>query len=282
MYKKIVCKSYLNEQIVFTYAFPFFLVSDDGFHEVSGTVSGMKSAFAIGENYIDTSINKRVITLVVAIKDNKINNRQKLYRLFPLRKKGTLYYYEEDIARKIDYVVEDIKPIKSKIYEQYQITLICHNPYFTDIEKNVYQMATWKPCFKFKMSIPISTGIKFGTKNTTSMTTIVNSSNIEFGMTITFTANDVVTNPSLFNVDTREELKIEKVMQPGDKIVVTTYRQNKNIIYISSSTGVQENINNLFVYGSKFLQIHTGSNTADENVDSLEAVIEYYAEYEAV
>lgn len=29
-------------------------------------------------------------------------------------------------------------------------------------------------------------------------------------MTLTFTANDTVVNPSLFNVDTREEMKIEK------------------------------------------------------------------------
>ena len=54
--------------------------------------------------------------------------------------------------------------------------------------------------------------------------------NIEFGMTITFKANDIVVNPSLFNVDTREEMKIEKTMQVGDKIIVHTYRQNKNII----------------------------------------------------
>ena len=40
------------------------------------------------------------------------------------------------------------------------------------------------------------------------------------------------------------------------------------------------------VYVSKFLQIHHGENTyrynADENVDSLETVIEYLTEYEAV
>ena len=49
---------------------------------------------------------------------------------------------------------------------------------------------------------------------------------------------------------------------------------------------IGENINNLMVYGSKFLQIHHGENTyrynADENVDSLETVIEYLTEYEAV
>lgn len=49
-------------------------------------------------------------------------------------------------------------------------------------------MATWSPCFKFALKIPHDTGIKFGVKNTTSMVTIQNDTNIEFGMTLTFTA----------------------------------------------------------------------------------------------
>ena len=72
----------------------------------------------------------------------------------------------------------------------------------------------------------------------------------------------------------------------GDKIVITTYRQNKNIVYIPASTGIEENANNLMVYGSKFLQVHIGTNTfrynADDGVDNLEAVIEYFNEYEAI
>ena len=90
----------------------------------------------------------------------------------------------------------------------------------------------------------------------------------------------------MFNVDTREEMKIEKTMEAGDKIIVNTYRQNKNITYIPVTSGIEQNINNLMVYGSKFLQVHHGSNTyrynADTGVDNLEAVIEYVNEYEAV
>ena len=40
-------------------------------------------------------------------------------------------------------------------------------------------------------------------------------------------------------------MKIEKTMVAGDKIIVNTYRQNKNITYIPVTTGVEENINNL-------------------------------------
>lgn len=286
MAKTIICESYLGEKITFSYKFPFFLESIDGLHEVLGVVAGMKSAYAIGESYIGTSVQKRNIIIKGAIRDNLIENRQKLYRVFPLNSTGTLYYYEDDLKRKINYKVESIKINEKGVYRQFQISLICPNPYFTDLEKTQLQMATWSPQFKFLLQIPSDTGIKFGSKNTTSMATIQNDTNIEFGMTITFTANDTVVNPSLFNVDAREEIKIEKIMSAGDKIIVNTYRQNKNIIYIPVNTGIEENINNLMTYGSKLLQVYHGSNTyrynADEGADNLEAIIEYSNEYEAI
>lgn len=286
MVKKIICESYLKERVTFEYKLPFFLESVSGLHEVSGVIAGMKSAYAIGENYIGTSVNKRNIIIKGAIKTDVINNRQKLYRVFPLDTTGTLYYYEDDRKWKIYYKVESIVVEEKGIYRHFQISLICPSPYFMDVDDTTLPMATWSPKFKFLLQIPQNEGIVFGVKNITSMATIQNDTNIEFGMTIIFTANDDVVNPSLFNVDSREEIKIEKTMNAGDKIVVYTYRQNKNIIYIPATTGIEENINNSLVYGSKFLQIHHGQNTfrynADSGVDNLEAVIEYHNEYEAV
>lgn len=286
MARKVICENYLKERIVFENKLPFFLESIDGLHEVLGVVAGMKSAYAIGENYIGTSVEKRNIIIKGAIRDNIIECRQKLYRVFPLSSTGTLYYYENELERKIDYKVESIKIDDKGIHRHFQISLICPDPYFTDLEKTSLQMATWIPNFEFPVIIPKDVGIDLGIKNTTSMVTIDNDTNIKLGMTITFTANDTVVNPSLFNVDTREEMKIDKTMEAGDKIIVTTYRQNKNIVYIPASTGIEQNINNLMVYGSKFLQVYHGSNTyrynADSGEDNLEAVIEYVNEYEAI
>ena len=288
MTKKIICESSLKENIILEYSFPFFLISIDGIHEVVGSVKSVSSAFAIGENYIATSISKRNILIKGAIKNDNdlIKNRNKLYRIFPLKSFGTLYYYEGDIKRKINYVVESINITEKGMHRQFQISLICPYPYFTDANKTVLQMATWIPSFEFPFEIPEDEGIEFGLKNKTSMAIINNTTNLEFGMIITFKANDTVVNPSLFNVDSREEIKIEKTMQAGDKIVITTYRQDKNIIYISESNKREENINNLMTYGSKFLQVHIGKNTfrynAEANIDNLEATIEYLTEYEAV
>ncbi len=290
MQKKIICTSSLGESITFTHSFPFFLISIDGIHEMVGNISTMKSAFAIGENYVDTSISKRNIIIKGAFRcsklDDIISQRNKLYHTFPLKTLGTFYYYEGDLKRKINYYVESVNIDETGLYRKFQISLLCPSPYFTDINESFLQMATWSPAFKFALKIPKNEGIKFGRKNTTSMATLVNRNNIEFGVTITFNANDRVVNPSIFNVESREEMKIEKTMEAGDKIVITTYRQNKNIIFIPASTGIEENINNLMVYGSKFLQVHINTNTfrynADEGVDNLEAVIKYLNEYEAI
>ncbi|MCM1052448.1 MAG: phage tail family protein [Ruminococcus sp.] len=284
--KKIICESYLGEKLEFNYRFPFHLDDVSGLHEMLSTVSGMTSAYGVGEIYAGTSINKRNIVIKGTITDNIINNRQLLYRIFPQRTIGTLYYYEDDLARKIKYRVESIKIDFKGIYKAFQISLICQNPYFTDVDKTTLQMATWLPAFKFPLQIPEVEGIKFGKKNTNLMAVIKNDSNIEYGMTIIFKANDIVINPSLFNVDSREEMKVNISMNAGDKVIVSTYRENKNIIYIPSATGKEENINNLMVYGSKFLQVHRGINTfrynADEGADNLEAIIEFYQEYEAI
>ena len=147
-------------------------------------------------------------------------------------------------------------------------------------------MATWTPAFKFKLVIPENKGIKFGTKNTTSMGTTENTTEIDYGMTIKFKANDTVKNPYLFNVTTRDIIQIEKTMSAGDQIIITTHIDNKNVIYKNTVTGEKENINYLIMYGSKYLQVPSGTNTfrsgADSGEDNLETTIEFLPEYEAV
>ena len=282
---KIVCESFSKEKITFQYKFPFFITSLSGFHEVLGSVVTSKSAYGIGEKYISTGVNKRNLLIECAFKNDDIDKRKKIYRIFALKTKGTLYYYEKEINRKIDYYVENVKVDTVGLHKKAYISLICPSPYYLDIEPSIYKMASWSPLFKFSLIITAS-GIIFGEKNTTLMSTIENNSNIENGLTINFKANDTVVNPSLFNVDSREELKIDITLSAGDLIIVHTQRQNKNIYYIPAKTGVEENVNNLLVYGSKFLQVHLGSNTfrcdADEGVNNLEVEIEHYTEYEAV
>lgn len=285
MIKKVVCQNSRGNQVTFSYEFPYFLETIEGVTEVDGKVNTITSAYGVGSKYVSSSISERNIVITGSVKrDNITEKRQNLYKIFPKKDKGTLFYYEEDKAYKIEYYVESIEFAKSKVVDKFVISLICPSPYFTDLEESQVQMSNWIPSFEFPLEIPEETGIEFGYKNVNSLVTIENDTNIEIGMKIVFTASDDVENPKLVNITTQEELEIEKSMTAGDVITVTTFINNKNIIL--TSNGEDININNYLKFGTKFLQIHTGSNTfkatAKTGGNALVTEIYYLINYEAV
>lgn len=284
--KKIVCDNNKGKTITFNYDFPFFLISVDGLHKVKGDVSTTSNAFGVGESYDGTNIPSRNIVITGIIKDKFLLRRTELYNAFPLNSYGTLYYYEDDIRRKIDYIVEDIDVAEKGIPRTFTISLICPYPYFKDIEESSVYISSWTPEFVFPMISEKDEGIIFGSKNNTTMAMIENISNIEFGMTIYFFANGDIKNPYLVNVETQEKIMLDTVLKRGDEIIITTHRNNRNILYYEEKTGKTENKNYLFEYGSKFLQVHSGKNTlragAVEGEENLVTIIVYSVEYEAV
>lgn len=285
MIKKVVCQNSRGNQVTFSYEFPYFLETIEGVTEVDGKVNTITSAYGVGSKYVSSSISERNIVITGSVKrDNITEKRQNLYKIFPKKDKGTLFYYEEDKEYKIEYYVESIEFAKSKVVDKFVISLICPSPYFTDLEESQVQMSNWIPSFEFPLEIPEETGIEFGYKNVNSLVTIENDTNIEIGMKIVFTASDDVENPKLVNITTQEELEIEKSMTAGDVITVTTFINNKNIIL--TSNGEDININNYLKFGTKFLQIHTGSNTfkatAKTGENALVTEIYYLINYEAV
>ncbi len=287
MERTLIYKNHKGDMITFTYKPPFLLSICDGFHETVGTVNSVSSAHGVGTTWNGTSIGQRDLTIKGTITDNIQENRLLLYDMFPLNSEGTLYYYEGDIERKITCLVEKVSiPEKKGFTRDFSISLVCPNPRFSALAATILSMATWTPAFKFKLVIPKNKGIKFGTKNTTSMGTTENTTEIDYGMTIKFKANDTVKNPYLFNVTTRDIIQIEKTMSAGDQIIITTHIDNKNVIYKNAVTGEEENINYLIMYGSKYLQVPSGTNTfrsgADSGEDNLETTIEFLPEYEAV
>lgn len=287
MERTLIYKNHKGDMITFTYKPPFLLSICDGFHEIVGTVNSVSSAYGVGTTWNGTSIGQRDLTIKGTITDNIQENRLLLYDMFPLNSEGTLYYYEGDIERKITCLVEKVSiPEKKGFTRDFSISLVCPNPRFSALAATILSMATWTPAFKFKLVIPKNKGIKFGTKNTTSMGTTENTTEIDYGMTIKFKANDTVKNPYLFNVTTRDIIQIEKTMSAGDQIIITTHIDNKNVIYKNAVTGEEENINYLIMYGSKYLQVPSGTNTfrsgADSGEDNLETTIEFLPEYEAV
>lgn len=285
--KKIICENSYGYKLEFGYSFPFYLNSYSGIHSYDGNVANIKSAFGIGVSYIGTSVNQRNINLVIAFKDGPdlVTRKQQLYNIFPLKDKGTLYYYESNIERKINYYVENFSLIRKANYVYANINLLCPSPYFMDSEETIATLQNWDKLFKFPLEIPDGTGIEFGSQNNSTSIEIENNSHIPYGLTIKFIANGTVENPTLKNTKTNEIMKLNYTLTLGEQIVVTTYNNEKSIIHIDSD-GNETNITNSLVFGTKFLQAPNGVNKyitqADSGSTNLDCTISYYNYYEAV
>lgn len=285
--KKIICRNSYGYRLEFGYSFPFYLDSYSGIHNYDGNVATIKSAFGVGVSYIGTSVNARSINLVIAFKDGSdlVTRKQQIYNVFPLKDHGTLYYYEADIERKINYYVENVTLTRKANYVYATINLLCPSPYFMDSTETIATLQNWDKLLTFPLEIPDGTGIEFGSKNESTSIEIENNSHIAYGLTITFIANGTVVNPSLRNTRTNEIMTLNYTLELGEQIVVNTYNNEKSITHIDSE-GNETNITNTLVFGTKFLQAPNGVNkyvtSATSGSSDLDCSISYYNYYEAI
>ena len=110
---------------------------------------------------------------------------------------------------------------------------------------------------------------------------VLNKGDVATGMRIQFKALATVENPSLFNVNTRDYFKINKIMEAGEVITVNTHFQNKKVEL--NKNGVISNAFNWIDFQSTFLQLDPGDNLfrydADEGLGNLEVSIYFNPQY---
>lgn len=104
---------------------------------------------------------------------------------------------------------------------------------------------------------------------------VYNGSNVTQGLTIKFMATGEVVNPSLYNIDRQELMKLNLTMHSGDVVTITTGTGNKRVKLTSG--GVIANINNYMAYPPVWLQAYPGDNLyrydAESGIDSLNVSI---------
>jgi hypothetical protein len=121
--------------MTFSHALPFWLASIEGVRDIRHTVSSSKAAGQDGTTITGSTADERNIVIAVQIKGNFTQNRNTLLEFFQPNEVGTLYYYEDSIARKIEYVVESIESPETGIVRATTISLLCGDPLFRDIQE---------------------------------------------------------------------------------------------------------------------------------------------------
>ena len=266
---------------------PFLLTDADGLYESKNTVYVSENSMIDGATYQGSVAKYRDIELTLTDIGDYVANRNALNRLFKEKSKGTLIFWEADASpRKIDYYVEKFNSSGEDPFREHEISLICPDPFFYDIDASSEEMASWVSAFTFPFASP-STGFVFGYKDNSRIQTIQNDiAEDNIGITIIMSCLGAVTNPSITHIETNSSIHIGHSGKPfnmvaGDIVTITTATGNKHVTL--TRNGTTSEINHYLTEDSVFIQLMRGSNSfgfgADSGVNDLTITIEYTYKY---
>jgi len=282
--EKFIYENEKGQQIEFSIWSPFFLQNIDGISGLKNTIYSNKGMEQDGSTCVGSTLDERNIVIQGAIIDNKEINREKLLSIINPKLKAKLIYTDGNIKKYVECKVETAPLITKENKPKIQISLLCNNPYWKDYIDSKVNIALWKGDFHFPLIIPIDKGITMGHREPSLIVNVLNNGQVETGMIIEFFARGTLKNPSLFNVNTREFLKINKGMVAGEKFIINTNYGKKKIL--QELNGVTTDILNYLDIeggGDTFLQLAVGDNlfryNADSNLDNLEVNIYFSPQY---
>ena len=239
---------------------------------LSNEISVSKTTYTDGVIINSTTLGQRDLIIVgKIISNNKVeieSIKRKLIRTFTVKDNGTLYFKNNDDSNEycIDAIVSNAPIFTSVSYNviDFIIELVAPNPYWRNKTEARIEIASIKGSFHFPLNLPTIKGYR-------EPNLIVNCNNVgdvDSGMRVEFYAKEPVLNPSLFDINTRQFIKINNA---GEKSI------------ISIIEGVETKILHLLDLNSSFLQLSRGDNLlkyeADEGVEFLFCDIYYSPKY---
>ncbi len=287
-HEKLIYENDRGGRVEIAYSFPYLL---QGFIGADGTDANVTNSKGVGQNgstIINVNLQERPLQILGKIKENDkttlAKRRAKLLQVFNPKVQGWLQYEYGDIKRRIRCQVESA-PTFSMPFNLFNVLdfivfLVAPNPYWQNLSSSKAEIAIWRGAFEFPLEI-LEEGIEIGFREPSLIVNVLNSGDVECGVRIQFKALATVENPSLFNVNTREYFKINKTMESGEVITVTTGFGDKRVEL--NKNGVISNAFNWIDFTSTFLQLDVGDNLlrydADEGIDNLEVSIWHTPQY---
>ena len=262
---------------------PYRLLSIEGIESGEYEIYTTDNVMGDGITVTNRRIKHRSIILEAEYTGNSPKlERLKLANFFNLYNSGKLIINYQGTERLTNYIVESYKVNSKNLYEPFKflISLICPDPFLKDVNTTKSEIAIWRNVFEFPLEL-LEEGIELGYREPSLIVNIFNKGDVPCAMTIQFKALATVVNPSLFNVNTREYFKINKTMNAGEIITITTHFGNKRVEL--NQNGVISNAFNWIDLNSTFMQLEPGDNLlrydADDGIDNLEVSIWHTPQY---
>lgn len=276
---KLIYENEKGQSIEFSVWSSFFLQDFDGLDGLKNNIYTSKGMLQDGETFVSSNLNMRNIVIQGRIKDNAQYNKPRMISILNPKLQGKLTVIDGEVTKYIKCRVEKAPTLSIDNLPKFSLSLLCPNPFFYDKEIKV-DIALWQGDFEFPLEI-LEQGILLGHREPSLIVNVINEADLSCPLKVEFKALGTLKNPSLFNVNTREYIKINKTITAGEIISVNTAFGEKRIE--SYLNGVINNAFNYIDLNSTFLQLDIGDNLfrydAEQNADNLEVSIYYTPQF---
>lgn len=207
-----------------------------------------------GAFYNSARLDQRNIVLTVVLEGDIEANRQRLYRIFPIKSECTVFYKSRNMDVRIDGYVELVDGDLFSKREQMQISILCPRPYWTTLGLVAYELSTTMAEFEFPFCIEESPGVSISEYSQNPTISIYNGGSVPCGFKayVEIAAGSAgVQEVALFNLTTQKkiQLKANHTLQAGDVLYISTvpgelrfylFRNVEKINYINYMTADSE------------------------------------------
>lgn len=249
----------------------FIVKSIDGL--MPGEVSINTTALATTDGGLYNSSRKDIRNIVLEFgllfTPTVEDTRHKLYKYFNIKEKVTLEFQTD---RRYSEIVGYVENVDGDIFsddETPQVSIICPDPWFYSKANEVVSFSGIMPVFEFPFSNESLTDnlLEFGEIRLDTRISIVYNGDISTGVKIVIHYLDNPGDIDIFNVDTREHMKIysERVKntlgyipQAGDDIIISTTNGDKYAQLYHN--GFYHNIINSIDKESDWFELTKGDN----------------------
>lgn len=262
--QKVTFKNIWGEVVEIGYNFPFFLSRIEGLGDVQADIQSQKSPNQNGSSYIDSTLQKRTISIEISIMKDFHNARQILSRIFNPSLGEGLLVYENDFGKWQIKAVSEHVPIfpdnRPRIFQVALIDLIAHNPYWEDETDNKKSLIAYRNGLRYPFSFPKSYGIEGHS------VVIVNEGHVDAPITIEFFGPSL--NPTLTNETTGEFIKVYRQLRRGEKLTLNTDFNRKRVEITRKDGTVQNAYGYVDWFESSFIKLIPGINVLKYTADS--------------
>lgn len=302
MIRKLIITNYLGEVVTMVLTNPtdsgFAIESIEGLGPTKANINITDLSAMDGSVYNSSRATYRNIVIRIILMDNPDieTSRQKLYDLFPIKKKVKVEVVTDNRDAVIEGYVEQNEPTIFSKRESSQISIICPDPYFYSNGENsetVFSGVESNFEFPFENNSLTEKMLEMGLIINETSKNIKYNGDEEIGFNAYIHILGNVTNLSIYNITSNEYMAIKSDIieqitgsgfVEGDDILICTIKGKKSIRLLRN--GILINILNALDKNSSWIQLYKGDNvityTADYGITNLQFRIENNVIYDGI